>query len=171
MTTSIKEITMEQVRQYNPVLYEQIRNSVDPEKAIGELNEKLTAAEESNEKLTEKNTQLETDLEKITTERDELKAKVDEFEVQEKVSEKRETISKLIDEAKAPKELFSEDFVEMLVVKMDDEEEIKTAISDRVSIYDKGKGKVTDSGEEHLQEGDKEKGDLTEEEVLDAVKR
>ncbi|MHA1952233.1 MAG: hypothetical protein ACW987_20540, partial [Candidatus Thorarchaeota archaeon] len=95
----------------------------------------------------------------------------DEFEVEKKVTEKRETISKLIDEAKAPKELFSEDFVEMLVVKMDDEEEIKTAINDRVAIYDKGKGKVTDSGEEHLQESTEEGGKVTDEEVLGAVTR
>jgi septal ring factor EnvC (AmiA/AmiB activator) len=168
---SIKEITMEQVRDYNPELYDKIRKSVDPEKAISELTEKLADAETANEELTEAHNKTKTELKDVTKERDDLKAKVDEFEVEKKVTEKRETISKLIDEAKAPKELFSEDFVEMLVVKMDDEEEIKTAITDRVAIYDKGKGKVTDSGEEHLQESTEEGGKVTDEEVLGAVTR
>jgi septal ring factor EnvC (AmiA/AmiB activator) len=168
MTLSIKEITMEQVRQYNPTLYEQIRKSVDPESAISELTEKLDTLESSNQELTEDVEKLKSDLEEMTKERDDLKDKVDKFEAQEKMSEKKDMVTTMITEAKMPKELVSDHFTEQLM-KME-EDEIKAAIEDRVAIFDKKKGKVTDSGEEHIQESTSEE-EVTEDEVLSAVTR
>ena len=169
MTMSIKEITMEQVRQYNPELYEMIRKSVDPEKEIEKLTGELEISENSNKELSEAVEKLKTDLEQITKERDELKDKVDTFEAQEKMVEKKDMVARLISEAKMPKELISDHFTEQLT-KMDTEDEIKAAIADRVAPYDKNKGKITDSGEEHITEGT-EGGEVTEEEVLEAITR
>ena len=169
MGMSITELTMEQVREHNPELYEQIRKSVDPEKVISELSDKLAKAEEATQELTTERDDLQGKLEEITTERDELKSKVDAFESAEKLAEKKDMVTRMISEAKMPKELISDHFMEELIHK-DGEEEIKAAIEDRMKPYDKLKGKVTDSGEEHISESTEE-SEITEDEVLEAVTR
>ena len=171
MEIKVNELSIEQLKQFNPTLYEAIRNETDPNEKISELTEQLDAEKAAKEALTTERDNLKKENEDLTKERDELKGKVDVFEAEKALNGKKELVDNLIKEAELPKEIVSDFFKESLC-KLDKEEGIKAAIADRKEMADKNKGKVKESGEEftgHVESKD----EITEEDtttVLEAFK-
>jgi len=102
----------------------------------------------------------ETEIEDLKSQNVELKAKLDEVEVSEKLAAKKAIVTKALSEAKLPKEAITDVFTETLMnleeKKVEDdkvitvEEQIKTHIEDRKALVNKDSGKIKNSGEEFI---------------------
>lgn len=91
-----------------------------------------------------------------------LKTKVDEFEVKEAMAEKQETVTRLLEESKLPKEAKTEKFTELLMSLTESGEEfvtrVKELIADRQSVVGK-KGVINNTEVHEDNEGDEKKID------------
>jgi len=102
----------------------------------------------------------ETEIEDLKSQNVELKAKLDEVEVSEKLAAKKAIVTKALSEAKLPKEAITDVFTETLMnleeKKVEDdkvitvEEQIKTHIEDRKALVNKDSGKIRNSGDEFI---------------------
>lgn len=84
-------------------------------------------------------------LEEAETANTELRTKVDEFELKERVAVKREKIQQAIADSDLDEEHVSEVFVEDLM-RLETDEEIQERIKDRISLVQSENGSVTDNG-------------------------
>lgn len=169
MDIQVNDLTIEQIKQFNPNLFKAIQESKDPDEEIQRLEADLEAQKTTNKELSEGNDTLREENKGLKTENETIKAKNDEFEAKEKMAAKVEMIDKLLKESELPKEMVTDYFREMLL-KLD-EEHVKEAIADRKKVTEKT-GKVTDSGDE-FDGGEKEKKEATETDkkaVIEAAK-
>ena len=170
MDIQVNDLTIEQVKQFNPNLFKAIQESKDPDEEIQRLEADLEAQKTTNKELSEANDKLQTENEGLKTENETIKGKNDEFEAKEKMAAKVEMVDRLLKEAELPKEIVTDYFKESLL-KLD-EEQVKESIIDRKKVTEAKAGKVVDSGDE-FDGGEKEKKEATEADkksVVDAVR-
>ncbi|MFH1623575.1 MAG: hypothetical protein ABID54_00275 [Pseudomonadota bacterium] len=168
MEIGIDKLTIENIKQYNPVLFKAIQESTDPNEEIKTLTDKVEAEATTNQELSRDNEDLKKENEDLKKENDQLKGENDTFKAEKSLSEKKIAVNKLVEEAKLPKELKTEFFMESLL-KLDDEE-IKKAIEERQHIAEATKGKVTESGEEFVLEGGAKVTDAKKKEVVESIR-
>lgn len=157
MEIGIDKLTLENIKQYNPELFKTIQESTDPSKEIDVLTTKLESEAATNQSLSADNDALKTENTTLKTENTQLKGENDTFKAEKDMTEKKKTVDTLVEEAKLPKELKTDYFLESLLVL--DEAGIKKAIEERQQIAESTKGKVINSGDEFV--GD-HKEDVTE---------
>jgi len=146
MELTIDKLTAEQLKRFNPELYEAIKSEADPEKEIADLKDQLQEKETVNEKHKEKRTKLHGKLEKANQRIEELKDKVDKFEAEKALAEKEVLVSEKLKEADLPEDVVTEHWKSKLS-KLS-EEDIDAEIADRKEMAEKKKGKVEGMGDE-----------------------
>jgi len=152
-------------------LFEEFKKNVEITNIETELKsekEKVIELEKENTTLKATATEKDTQIENLTKSEKELKAKLDEKEVTEKLAEKKSMITKTITESKLPKEAVTDIFVEDLMSLEEKEvegktvtveEQVKIRIEDRKKLINKKSGDVINSGDEFVEdveESDKE---------------
>lgn len=143
-------------------LFEEFKAAEDVEKTKTDLKSAKEKAEALEDSLKEKDEAIKTANEKIDSlesEVKDLKKKLDDYEVKDKVAEKKEKVDKAISEAKISKEYLSDIFYETLMAveeKGDDdgstitvEEQVKKLLDDRKKIINSN-GKIKGAGEEFV---------------------
>jgi len=168
MEIGIDKLTIENIKQYNPVLFKAIQESVDPDEAIKTLTDKVEAEATTNTALSSDNETLKAENEALKTENTQLKGETDTFKAEKSLSEKKITVNQLVEEAKLPKELKTDYFLESLLTL--DEEGVKKAIGERQQIAEATKGRVVGSGEEFGPEGDAKVTDEKKKQVVESIK-
>ena len=152
MDIQVNELTVEQIKQYNPNLFKAIQESIDPNKEIETLKASLEAEKVTNKGLSDENGTLKAKVKELEKNNTDLKTENDKFTAEKALAEKKGMIHTILDEAKLPKELVTDFFRESLLAL--DEEGIKKSVEERKQIAEKTKGVVTESGEEFQEEKD-----------------
>jgi len=119
-----------------------------------ELEQEYVEQTESEKKINDLKDQvktLESENKTLEEERDTLKVKVDEYQTKEAMAAKRDTIDKLIKEAELPEEAISDIFKQDLM-KLKEEEDIKSRIKDRKALIGAQEAQIKGNG--RRKEGD-----------------
>ena len=164
-------LTLAAVKKDHADIYEAIMKEIQESENITKITVELTSTKETLESvqadLTNKEKEIEDKdkkIEALESENTELKTKLDEKEVIEAMAVKKELIVKLVQEAKLPKEVVTEIFMETLMSieekTVDDktvtvEEQVKKHIEDRKSLIAAKTKTIKESGEEFIEIKDK----------------
>jgi len=162
MEIKVNELTADQIKLYNPAVFEAIRKTEDPTEEITSLRDEVEAQKASNKTLSENKDKLQGDVDNLTKERDDLKKENDTFKAEKAMGDKRAMIAEALKKAELPSEVVTDYFKESLE-KLDDEG-IEKAIADRKQLVEAKKGEVKNSGDEF------KKTDITEADKTDVVK-
>jgi len=169
MANSEVTLTKESFKVDYPDLFEQIREEVVADVEFSsEFDAKISTLEKSKEDLEKK-------LEETSSANDELRIKLDEFEIKEKIEAKSKKVKGLIEEHELADNFISEVFIEDLM-KLEDEEAIVSRIKDRKSLVETQAGEVTGNGQRQAKESteveeDPIPGEITEEDLINSIKQ
>lgn len=169
MANSEVTLTKESFRVDYPDLFEQIREEVVADaESNSAVEAKISTLEKSKEDLEKK-------LEEASEANDELRIKLDEFEIKEKIVAKSKMVKGLIEEHELADNYISEVFIEDLM-KLEDEEAIVSRIKDRKSLVETQAGEVTGNGQRQAKESteveeDPIPGEITEDDLIKSIKQ
>lgn len=133
---TIVELTKAQLLAEYPDIVEELKND------FLQIWEKQQAESE----IVQEKEKLEKELEAKEAENKELQKKLDEYQLREKIAEKKQKIQELLKESSLADEFITEFFVKQLE-ECEDENEIREAIADREKIVKSLSGKVVATGD------------------------
>jgi|GEM_PF-1423863 len=159
------ELTLEKVKAEYPELVKALIDEFKSAAEFNKLKDELDSARVEIDKLTTElnvlksgSEEIQTKTEAIEKERDELKAQLDERIAADKLIEKKTKVTEAIVEAKLPKEVVTDVFMEQLM-NADSDEQITKLIADRKEVATKTQKTVVNSGQEFVGKVLEQKGD------------
>lgn len=159
-------LTLESLKVEHPEILNNLREEIKKD-----VQASFNAEKETKE-LKEKLQNLETQVTTLESEKSDLQKKVDDFEVKETISKRRQRIDELITENDLPEAAVTKTFREDLE-KFDKEEDIIERIKDRKKLVEASTGEVQGNGSRNTQESEgdgKESDKLTDDSIVEGIK-